>query len=168
MISEAYRELNRQAHADNMFGVSGWFNRDIVRQISDYGRKPILDYGAGKRTLSTSLGPAYRVEDYDPCIEGLDKPPSPAPVVVCGDVMEHVEPEYVDAVLKNLRRLCTELAFFVITFAESSRTLPDGRNAHLSQHPLEWWVEKLKETGFKIVDRKAPERTIRTCWFIAE
>ena len=169
MISAEYKDLNKQLHAEsNMFGVSGWYNRDIVRTISDWGRKPILDYGCGKQTLSTSLGPAYKVTDYDPCIEGLDAEPVPHPVVVCGDVMEHVEPEFVDKVFDNIRRLSTDVTFFVITFEPSSRSLPDGRNAHLSQHPIEWWKDKLAEHGFKIIERKAPEKTVRTCWFITE
>lgn len=168
MITPEYRELNRQLHANNRYGVSGWWTRDIVRQISDWGRLPILDYGCGKQTLSTTLGHAYKVTDYDPCIEGLDTPPEPHPVVVCGDVMEHVEPEFVDDVLKELRRLCTDVGFFVITFEASSRTLPDGRNAHLSQHPIDWWINKLAEANFKIVDRKLPEKTVRTCWFVVQ
>jgi hypothetical protein len=168
MISESYKELNRQLHEQNLYGVSGWFTRDIVRQISDSGRLPILDYGCGKRTLSKALGPAYRVTDYDPCIEGLDTPPEPHPIVVCGDVLEHVEPEFVDDVLKDLRRLCTDVGFFVITFEESSRILPDGRNAHLSQHPIDWWLNKLAEAKFTVLDRKSPEKTVRTCWFIVQ
>ena len=168
MITPEYKELNRQLHESNMYGVSGWYNRDIVRQISDYGRLPILDYGCGKQTLSTALGKAYKVTDYDPCIEGLDTPPEPHPVVVCGDVLEHVEPEFVDDVLKELRRLCTDVGFFVITFEPSSRFLPDGRNAHLSQHPIDWWINKLAEAKFTIVDRKAPEKTVRTCWFVVQ
>ena len=93
LITDAYREQNRALHASNEhYGTSGKAWAPEVRVLADWGRKAILDFGCGKATLARRLGPAYRVTSYDPCIEGLDATPEPHPVVVCGDVLEHVEP----------------------------------------------------------------------------
>lgn len=173
IITEAYREQNRKLHETNeKYGTSGRVWREFVRNISDWGRRDILDFGAGKRTLSQSLGPAYRVTDYDPCIPGLDAEPEPHDIVVCGDVMEHVEPELVENVLAKIRTLTKHKAFFVIAMLPSTKTLPDGRNSHLSLHDDEWWREKIEAAGFEIIESKsmrkeAIDRSPGTTWFIA-
>lgn len=152
MISETYRKLNADLHkSDENYGISGFRYVGLVRELSQWGRKRILDYGCGKAQLARFLGPAYKVTNYDPCIEGLDTPPEPHPIVVCTDVMEHIEPEFVDEVLKDLRRLTQELAFLSICSVPAVKVLADGRNAHLSQHPPQWWKDKLKAAGFEVV-----------------
>lgn len=153
LITPEYRELNRKLHETNpVYGVSGFRYVDAARDISRWGRRAILDYGCGKAVLSEKLGPAYRVTNYDPCIEGLDTPPEPHDVVMCTDVMEHVEPDCVMPVLKDIRRLTLKVAFFVISTQPAQKVLADGRNAHISLHPVSWWVERLKEAGFEIVE----------------
>lgn len=167
LITPEYRELNRKLHTDNeQYGTSGHHWRNAVRELSEYGRRSILDYGCGKQTLKESLGPAYRVTGYDPCIEGLDTPPEPHDVVVCGDVMEHVEPDLVMNVLKDVRRLCKVRGLFVIGMQPAKKTLADGRNAHLSLHTQEEWVAKLTEAGFTVVEQSNPEEKGHNSWFV--
>jgi hypothetical protein len=152
MISESYRKINAELHkTDESYGISGYRYVGTVRELSLWGRLPILDYGCGKQILSLQLGPAYRVANYDPCIEGLDTPPQPHPIVVCTDVLEHVEPEFVTDVLKDLRRLTEKIAFLSICSVPALKTLSDGRNAHLSQHPPQWWKDAVAGVGFKVV-----------------
>ena len=103
-------------------------------------------------TLAKSLGPAYRVTNYDPCIEGLDFPPVPHEVVACTDVLEHIEPELVENVLSELRRLTKKVALLVINTGPAKKTLADGRNAHISMHPEYWWMDRIKAAGFEITD----------------
>ena len=60
LITEDYREQNRQLHADRAdYGTSGRAWAPQVRPLADWGRKAILDFGCGKATLSQRLGPAY-------------------------------------------------------------------------------------------------------------
>ena len=134
-----------------------------MRELSDWGRKAILDFGAGKCTLAARLGPGYRVTNYDPCIEGLDATPPPHPVVVCGDVLEHVEPEMLDNVLAELRRVTQDVALLVVHLTAAKKTLPDGRNTHLIQQPAEWWHAKLNRAGL-IVERHGNNPV--EAWFI--
>lgn len=156
LITDAYREQNRALHASNEhYGTSGKAWAPQVRALADWGRKAILDFGCGKATLARRLGPAYRVTNYDPCIEGLDATPEPHPVVVCGDVLEHVEPECLDAVLAELRRVTQEVGLFVVHLTAARKTLPDGRNAHLIQQPAEWWADALRVAGFAIESEQA-------------
>lgn len=110
--------------------------------------KSLLDYGCGKQSLKFSL-PELNVIGYDPAIEGLDTAPEPSELVVCTDVLEHIEPELIDDVLNDISRLTIRNAFLVISTRPANKTLPDGRNAHLIQKPISWWAEKL-EKRFRI------------------
>lgn len=154
LITPEYMALQKQLHAssEGTYGISGARYADIVRQISKWGRLAVLDYGCGKQTLATALGPAYRVTNYDPCIEGLDTPPEPHPVVVCTDVLEHIEPELVENVITDLRRLTQRVALLVINTGPAKKVLADGRNAHISMHPEDWWIERVKAAGFEVTD----------------
>lgn len=164
LISDAYREQNRALHASNEhYGTSGKAWAPKVRPLADWGRKAVLDFGCGKATLARRLGPAYQVTNYDPCIEGLDTPPAPHPVVACGDVLEHVEPECLLAVLAELRRVTQEVGLFVVHLTAAKKTLPDGRNAHLIQEPASWWAAMITSAGFVIKDQGHNEHE---AWFV--
>jgi hypothetical protein len=172
LISNEYKEQNRKLHdVYPEYGTTGAMWRDVVREESNWGRMGILDYGCGKQTLSKSLGPAYRVTDFDPCIPGLDTPPAPHSFVVCGDVLEHIEPELLDNVLADLRRLCLVRGFFVVHIGPAMKILDDGRNAHLIQKPRAWWSMKLEDHGFKIVKQgggKNDAGAELAAWFVVE
>lgn len=143
MISEAYRELQVQKHAMGAYGTSGHMYAPMVDDIAKQLKtSDILDYGCGKRTLESALG--YFIRNYDPAIPELADPPTyPADIVVCSDVLEHIEPEHLDAVLDDLKRLTRKLGFFVIATGPANKTLADGRNAHLIQEGPAWWLPKI-------------------------
>jgi hypothetical protein len=141
-ITPEYLKLNRQLHASGEYGVSGSRWGPTVLQIcSMLGTRDILDYGCGQRTLEKSLG--FPIRNYDPCIASLDAPPGPADIIACTDVLEHVEPACVDAVLDDLQRLTRKAALLVIANRPADKLLPDGRNAHLIQQGREWWLPRL-------------------------
>lgn len=147
MISDEYREANRQAHKDPAYGVAARLHGRLVRSvIKDSKAKTLLDYGCGKQKLR---GVISRVQyfAYDPAIPGLDAMPAPADIVYCGDVMEHVEPEYSDAVLEHVAGLARKAAIFVISCRVCKRVLSDGKPAHRNVHPPEYWREKLSKFG---------------------
>lgn len=153
LITPEYKALQKQLHDSNeRYGTSGANYADIVRPMSNWGRLPILDYGCGKQKLAKALGLAYRVTNYDPCIEGLDSAPEPHAIVTCTDVLEHIEPDLVDNVLADLRRLTLVRALLVVSTRPAMKTLADGRNAHISLHPEEWWMERIRNAGFTVTD----------------
>ena len=169
LISPEYRELNRNQIVNNKnYAVSGHLSRDAIRKLSDWGRKPILDYGCGRALLAQSLGPAYKVTNYDPCVPEYDIDPQPHPAVFCGDVLEHIEPDLLHNVLGHLRSLVSGVGLFRICVVPSSTTLDDGRNAHLIVQPHEWWRERLVEAGFEITEEKEPKEVKGLTWFVVK
>lgn len=142
-ISPEYTELNRKLHDENYnYGGHGDRYADIVRKLSDKQQiKSILDYGCGKGALGHALD--FPIWEYDPCVPGKEAPPRPADLVVCTDVLEHIEPDNLPAVLEDLKRVTKLTAFFAIHTGPSTKVLLDGRNTHLIQQGLEDWKTEL-------------------------
>lgn len=149
LITEEYRKLNAQLHETNPhYGVSGAKWADHIKALSNKLKtRDILDYGCGKRTLQAALGCA--IQNYDPCIQEYSATPKPALIVVCGDVLEHIEPDNLDEVLDDLKRVVRHVGFFVINTVPAKKFLADGRNAHLIQEKWEWWKPKI-ESRFQV------------------
>jgi hypothetical protein len=149
LISSQYRELNKRLHDDRAdYGTSGKRYVPVVeRLMAKYGTRDVLDYGCGKRTLEKALG--FEIHNYDPCIDGLDAPPQPHDLVVSTDVLEHIEPGCLDAVLADIRRCTRKAAYLVIATRPAVKVLPDGRNAHLILESHEWWAERLLRARLK-------------------
>lgn len=143
LISAGYRSLNQQLHRDNLaFGVNGGRHAATVLKLAEtLHTRSVLDYGCGKGYLSKSI--PFPIWEYDPAIPGKTEAPRPADLVVCTDVLEHVEPDHLAAVLVDLRRCVRKIGFFVIDTAASSKTLADGRNAHLILKDAAWWRKHL-------------------------
>lgn len=143
VISEDYRTLNRQLHeANDFYGVGGAKHADTVRKLREsLHATSVLDYGCGKGMLAASL--EFPIWEYDPAIPGKDELPRPADLVVCTDVLEHIEPEHLAAVLLDLKRVTKKMGYFVIHTGPASKTLPDGRNTHLLQRGEAWWRKNL-------------------------
>lgn len=111
------------------------------------GADTILDYGCGKSGLWEKYHdklPA-KIIGYDPAIPALSAQPEPADLVVCTDVLEHVEPECLETVLDDLRRCTIKGIFLTVSFRPAMRILVDGRNAHLIQEQPKWWLPKIMD-----------------------
>lgn len=138
-----YEALQRQLHEDASYGTSGHKHANYIVQLAkQLGTRDILDYGRGKGTLAKSL--PWRIQEYDPFVPGYDSDPQPADLVVCSDVLEHIEPECVESVLEHLYELTNKALFVDVACRPAKKTLADGRNAHLIQwSPSEWLAEFL-------------------------
>lgn len=145
LITETYRALNRQLHAkEPTYGISGSRYVDLVKPLSEVMQtRDILDYGCGKRTLERDLG--FAIANYDPAIKGCEGTPSPADLVVCTDVLEHVEPDLLGNVLADLARVTKREIIISVSLVPAKKSLADGRNAHLIVESSDWWVEKLNK-----------------------
>lgn len=152
LISADYARLNAQLHVSRPdYGTSGQRWASVVADLADrVGAGEILDYGCGKQTLAAAL-PGRRVIGYDPAIAELSSIPSAADVVVCTDVLEHVEPEFIDDVLDDLCRVTRKAALITVATRPAVKTLADGRNAHLTVQPFDWWREHF-QARFDLVD----------------
>lgn len=156
LITDYYREQNAKLHRETKWGESGQHSADIVYSaIEILGIKDMLDYGCGRGTLKAMLQKfscPIEIREYDPAIPGKEDMPEPADFVTCTDVLEHVEPECIEEVLSHISSLTKRYAFFIISCKEASRLLPDGRNAHILVKPPEWWLKKLHQHGFEIMN----------------
>jgi 2-polyprenyl-3-methyl-5-hydroxy-6-metoxy-1,4-benzoquinol methylase len=144
-ISESYRELNAKLHASNEFyGTSGAkYSQQVHALALSLQTQDILDYGCGKSTLANNL--PFKIKQYDPAIKKYEALPEPADLVVCTDVLEHIEPEKLDDVLGHLKSLTKRKGFFTIANRPARKTLEDGRNAHLIIEPPIYWLNKLTD-----------------------
>lgn len=146
LISEQYLEQNKSLHGEGAFGISGYKWAPSVGWIIHHHQiGHVLDYGAGQQTLKNALKNRFsvQIDCYDPAVPELASPPSSAELVTCTDVLEHIEPENIDDVLEHLRSIASKLVFLVIPTGPAAKILPDGRNAHLIQKPVQWWLPKL-------------------------
>ena len=144
IISNEYKQECKQLHETVPdWGTGGRKYAPVVERIvKDYAPKNILDYGCGKQTLSRELS-KYRIIGYDPALPGLDELPAPADLVICTDVLEHIEPDCLEDVLDDLERVVRCHLFAVVVNRRASQYLPDGRNCHLIIESHKWWIDKL-------------------------
>jgi hypothetical protein len=143
LITDTYRSLNEQLHKERPdYGTSGQKHAGTILSLAKaLGTQDILDYGCGKSTLSKQM--PFIIKQYDPAVPKYSAMPEPADIVVCTDVLEHIEPECLDKVLDHLADLTNKVGFFTIATRAAAKTLQDGRNAHLIVENGNWWLEKL-------------------------
>jgi hypothetical protein len=157
--SPEYMELNRLLHEDQSvsYGRSGCKHLDRVLAVQTlFECESVLDYGCGKGTLDLP-----GIERYDPAIPQFSKYPDPAHLVVCTDVMEHIEPEYVGNAILDIYSLTKRVAYFQIaTRKDKSKTLPDGTNPHKTVRKANWWLGTFKEV---LGDRTHKIVTLKLC-----
>ena len=149
VISEDYRRLQHALHTSNPgYGVASiLYAPTVAKIVNGFDVKSLLDYGAGKGRLGMELVKLIKrplkVTPYDPAIPGWDAVPEPEEMVCCIDVLEHIEPDRLDAVLDHLARLVRRIGFFTVHTGPAERILADGRNAHLIQEKAAWWLPKI-------------------------
>ncbi len=149
LISDDYRQEQANLHASNSnYGVASLNFGGLVSGIVDVVKADtLLDYGCGsKRSLMSVLAPSRDIVylGYDPAIPEFSRK-EPCDLVVCIDVLEHVEPELLDNVLDDLMMLTKGWAFLTVHTKQAAKVLSDGRNAHLIQKPASWWLPKLMQ-----------------------
>jgi hypothetical protein len=159
LISETYRAQQEHLHETTQYGTASIQYAPLVAQIIDRLEiSHLLDYGSGKscnlgktlfrrgyphRPKLEHLGDEkFRYQAYDPGVPELAGLPIPAQMVACIDVLEHVEPECLDAVLDHLVQLTEAVIFLTVHTGPAKKILPDGRNAHINQQPMSYWLPK--------------------------
>lgn len=148
VISEDYRRQQQALHENPHYGVASINMAPLVQKlIAQLGVRSLSDYGAGKQNLYKTLkaaGVEVDYRPYDPAFPDYGEPRA-ADLVCCIDVLEHIEPEFLDNVLDDLQRITVRHGFFSIHTGPAVKVLNDGRNAHLIQKPSSWWLPKLCE-----------------------
>jgi hypothetical protein len=162
LITDEYKNQISQMED---WGGNGWkWANTTIKLIFKYKIKTALDYGCGQGSLKKKvlerLGQRkFKYNEYDPADSKKGKLPIPAELVTCTDVLEHIEPEYINEVIMNLLSLTQKVGFIVICTRSTVRTLPDGRCAHLIIQEADWWVKKISQLmlfrneGFNSIER---------------
>jgi hypothetical protein len=147
-ISEEYRKLNQQLHEErDDYGAGGAKHGPFISSILEpLGIRNALDYGCGKHTLARWLAArgGLLMYGYDPAVPAYafdPQPYGPFDLVTCTDVLEHVEPDRLQATLSHIRQCTGKFIYLEIaTRPDSSKTLPDGTNPHKIIKDSDWWA----------------------------
>ncbi len=152
LISKEYRKLNTELHDSKKgFGASGYRWAGIVRRLVKlYNVQSLIDYGCGQETLIKTLRrnnprmfQKIKYQGYDPCVPKNKGVPNKSDMVMCTDVLEHIEPDYLVDVLQHIFSLSNGIIFFNINTKKANKCLPDGRNTHLIIQDGEWWSDAI-------------------------
>lgn len=150
-----YADLQRALHAEGNYGGAGreyvpTIFHAISQLVKRHGAVSVLDYGsAGGNTMKAVRGTLW-VPDcvtdlcYDPFVDEYSAEPEPADLVLCNDVLEHVEPECTAAVLDHLQSLTKKIIFLSIALKSANKVLADGRNAHINLRTAEFWIKEIR------------------------
>jgi hypothetical protein len=148
-ISDNYRAEQAKLHETKTYGTASILYAPLVTQIIDKLEiSHLLDYGCGSQcNLGKNIRPKGKLtyQAFDPCVDEFAGDPVPAQLVCCIDVLEHIEPEYLNNVLDHLAALTEAVVFLTVHTGPAFKKLSDGRNAHLIQEPMEWWLPKFME-----------------------
>jgi hypothetical protein len=121
----------------------------LVDMINSYPITTVLDFGCGQGNMIVRLMeifPNLKIQGYDPGVERYALlPTTPVDLIYSADVLEHIEPDHLVEVLKNLWNL-GQYQYHNIACHPAKKKLPDGRNCHLIIEEPDWWIEKIKST----------------------
>ena len=138
----------KNIHSEKTYGNTSVKNLRFIRpDIKLLAPKSAIDYGCGQSPLLEELNLGYEIEKnrYDPAIpEYSTKPDHISDLLLNVDVLEHIEEEDLDTVLAEMRSLCKD-ALIIVDLKEAELLLEDGRNAHVTIKPVEWWEEKISK-----------------------
>lgn len=147
------REQARLHEADAVYGTEAWHWAYLIAGIAYIeGYITILDYGCGKGSLKKALaGTDYGIMEYDPAIPGKDSPHElECDLVVCLDVMEHIEPDCLNAVMAHLAQVTRRKLFVSISTKDSKRLLSNGKDSHILKREGDWWAAQFRSRGWTI------------------
>ena len=156
------RRLKKLHQSKSTFGDRADYNK-FSKWIDYFDPSSIIDYGCGKGKLVNTFKqdfPSKTIQGYDPAVEEFSQEPTTTfDMLISLDVLEHIEPDYIDSVLQNINNLIIKGCYLVIATGPAKNKLPDGRNAHLIQEEPEWWKKKiLANMNVKIINEKYKRR----------
>ena len=149
------------------------YKHNVFNLIKENNIKTILDYGCGKAKFHSILFNNKKVPGspmgidvtpYDPAVpEFANKPNEQYDLVLCVDVMEHVQEDKVEEVFEDIFTYSNRV-FLTITCYPATQTLVNGKNAHYTIKEPDWWKEKLKpyDGNYIVIFQTKPDRGGKT------
>ncbi len=152
-LSMDYGKAYSQMHAANEKAFAGYSVKNYLEQIAQLvaisGATSLLDYGSGKgyQYLARRYHEAWGgvlPHCYDVGVRQLaERPTGKFHGVICTDVLEHIAEPDVDQVLADIFGFAEKFVFLAIACRKAKKTLPDGRNVHLTIREPAWWDAKI-------------------------
>jgi hypothetical protein len=156
VISDQYKNQLNDLHKRKKF-VSGLLKySEVERFIKNYQPSSLLDFGCSSGLLIEKIKTNYphitTIDGYDPAVDEFSiLPKSPYDCLISNDVIEHIEPEFLENTLCIMDNLFQRYAWIVIACYPAKKLLPDGRNAHLTVESPNWWIDKIKKCFAKSI-----------------
>ena len=152
MFSKSYLLELQKVHADKSrpagFGGKVKGLGKFKKYMELWCPETFLDYGCGKGNIMSALSVDYpdcKFTGYDPAVtEYSSLPDGKFDCVFSNDVLEHIEPAYIDKVLQHINKLARANIWLRIDTMPARKFLSDGRNAHLIQEDPDWWERKIQ------------------------
>ncbi|MGI0011869.1 MAG: methyltransferase domain-containing protein [Nitrososphaera sp.] len=149
MFTESHAQEQTQYHLEASHYGAGSFRwgESIVQLCQQFGVKTILDYGCGKGTLGPILADKVQLTLYDPFVDSFKERPvnKDFGLIVCTDVMEHIEVDKTRDVLTDIFYYTKFLVFFNIALTLARKKLPSGRNTHINIKTANEWARMLMQ-----------------------
>lgn len=154
-LQEEYRMIHKRKDIGMMIGEQVmywvWNIQDLTYEFA--GDVRILDFGCGKaypysRRRIHRLWDITKVIFYDIGIPKYEIKPEVGEfnAIVSCDVLEHIPEEEIDQTFEYwFANPNMKFVFCTIAGYPARATLSDGRNAHVTIKPVEWWIEKIKK-----------------------
>jgi len=151
LISDEYRAKIESVTQKMPWGgdVVGSVPR-IYKYASEHNCKSILDYGSGKSDFLKTMerdhpDHGFQINQYEPARPELAGDPIASDMVICVDVLEHIEPDKLDNVLDHIASKTNKIFYFKVCLVDSFNSFEDGTNLHLIVEPKEFWLDKLSK-----------------------
>jgi len=108
----------------------------------DYFGIPSIGYDISKEAIAraTKKYPEIKVSNIIPT-QKFD-------LVVCYDVLEHIDKHHVPSVLKEIYKHARHIVLFSICFMGDPNFPKDP--THITCRPKDWWEHRIREAGFEI------------------
>lgn len=71
-------------------------------------------------------------------------------VITAWEFFEHISEECIDKVIENIKLHLLKTGLVIISTTTESSPI-DGIDLHVTKQPLEWWIGKFEEHGFKVL-----------------
>ncbi len=166
MISEQYKKQLVLMQTNKKFRGGLHDYHEVFNFIKEENPASVLDFGCARGNLISQLKsdfPNISFFGYDPGVGEFEIfPNSKIECLISNDVIEHIEPEFLDITLKKINNTFIKSARLVIACYPARKLLPDGRNSHLIVENKDWWLEKIKSifTECTIEDVTVTEKAI--------
>jgi hypothetical protein len=147
-ISEEYKKQIQFLHSQEKFNSALVKYSSVKEFIEIYRPESILDYGCANGGLIEQIKKDFPtinpVDGFDPAVPKFEIIKEKSyDCVISNDVIEHIEPEFLDQTLRQIENLFESYAWLIIACYPAKKCLPDGRNAHLTVESPNWWIEKI-------------------------